>query len=60
MTYAELLRDYPGIDWNLLFLRQGYPAVDEVSVNQPEPIHEVEKILGDTPLEALKSYLEFT
>lgn len=59
MTYAELLRDYPGIDWNLLFLRQGYPAVDEVSVNQPEPIHEVEKILADTPLEALKSYLEF-
>ena len=59
MTYAELLRDYPGIDWKVLFQNQGYPAFAEVSVNQPEPIHEVEKILADTPLEALKSYLEF-
>lgn len=59
MTYAELLRDYPGIDWNLVMLRGGFPAVEEVSVNQPEPIREVEKILADTPLESLKSYLEF-
>ena len=59
MTYAELLRDYPGIDWKVLFQNQGYPAFAEVSVHQPEPIHEVEKILADTPREALKSYLEF-
>ena len=59
MSFDQLVQEFPGIDWNLCLLQQGYPAVEEVSVNQPEPIHEVEKILSDTPIESLKSYLEF-
>ena len=59
MTYARLLSDFPGIDWSTLFLTQGVPAVEEVSVNQPEPIHEVEKVLEECPLEDLKAYLYF-
>lgn len=58
MTYQELLRDFPGIDWTTLFWVSGFPAFSYVDVGQPEPIHEVEKILADTPLEDLKSYAE--
>ncbi len=58
MTYAELITDYPGIDWGNIFLAAGYPAFDCVDLGQPEPIHEVEKILADTPLEDLKTYAE--
>ena len=59
MTYAQLLNDYAGIDWSTLFLLNGVPAVEEVSVDQPEPIHEIEKILAEESLEDLKSYLAF-
>lgn len=59
MTYGQLLNDYPGIDWSTLFLLNGVPAFESISVNQPEPIHEVEKILADEPLENLKAYLYF-
>jgi putative endopeptidase len=58
MSYLDLLRDYPGIDWGNVLLASGFPAIDSVDVGQPEPIHEVEKILNDTPLEDLKTYAE--
>lgn len=58
-TYAALLREYPGIDWSTLFLQNSYPAFTEVVLGQPAPIHEVEQILADTPLESLKAYTEF-
>ncbi len=59
MSYAQLLTDYPGIDWSTLLLQLGYPAVAEVSVSQPEPIHEVEKIYAETPMADLKAYMAF-
>lgn len=58
MSYKELLRDYPGIDWTTIFWVTGFPAFDYVNVKQPDPIHEVEKIYADTPLEDLKSFAE--
>ena len=45
-TYAELLKEFPGIDWTMMFWVSGCPAFGEVVVEQPEPIHEVEKILA--------------
>lgn len=33
MTYAQLLNDYPGVDWSTLFLLNGMPAFEQVSVN---------------------------
>lgn len=60
MTYARFLTDYPGIDWSSLFLQLGYPAFDEISVSQPEPIHEVCKLVQELPLEDLKAYTEFS
>lgn len=58
MTYAQLISDYPGIDWGNVFLTLGCPAVQYVDVGQPEPIHEVEKILAETSLDDLKVYAE--
>ncbi len=58
MTYAELITKFPGIDWGNLFLAQGFPPFQYVDMGQPEPLHEVEKILADTPLDDLKAYAE--
>ena len=58
MSYMQLVNDFPGIDWGNVFLASGFPAFDYVDVGQPEPIHAVEKILADTPLEDLKTYAE--
>jgi len=58
MSYNQLVTDFPGIDWGNVFLLSGFPAFDMVDVGQPEPIHEVEKILADTPLDDLKTYAE--
>ena len=58
MTYNQLVCDFPGIDWGNVFLATGFPTFQYVDVGQPEPIHEVEKILAETPLEDLKSYAE--
>ena len=59
MSYLKLVADFPGIEWGEIFLQSGMPAVSEVSVSQPEPIHEVEKILSETSLEDLKAYAEY-
>ena len=58
MSYNQLVYDFPGIDWGNVFLASGFPAFDFIDVGQPEPIHEVEKILADTPLDDLKTYAE--
>ena len=58
MSYNQLVYDFPGIDWGNVFLASGFPAFDFIDVGQPEPIHEVEKILVDTPLDDLKTYAE--
>lgn len=56
--YAQLISDYPGIDWGNIFLAQGFPPFAEVDLGQPEPIKEVEKILEETSLDDLKTYAE--
>ena len=57
MSYADLLRNYPGVDWSTLLMVMGYPSVNEVCVRQPEPVLEVGKILTEEPLGDLKAYL---
>lgn len=59
MSYAELLEQFPGIDWGSTFLQMGYPAVKAVSVDQPEALHAVEKLLAKTDLDTLKSFMMF-
>ena len=57
-SYDQLLSEFPGIDWPTVFWVTGFPAFKQLVVEQPEPLHEVEKILADTPLEDLKAYAE--
>ena len=59
LTYDELLAQYPGIDWNYLFTTMGLNGVEEVDMSQPEPIHEVEAILAEVPVEDQKAYMEW-
>ena len=58
MSYNDLVLNFPGIDRGNVFLQSGFPPFDAVDVGQPEPIHEVEKILADTKLDDLKAYAE--
>ena len=59
MTWEQLLKNYPGIDWNYLLKATGFPDNGgKVNVGQPEPVHEVEKILATAPQESLKAYME--
>ena len=59
MPYAQFLEDYKGIDWNLYFKTMGMEGIEEIDVNQPEPIHEVERILAEVPFEDHKAYMEW-
>ena len=59
MSWQALLKDFAGIDWGTICCVFEYPSdIDTVDVGQPEPIHEVEKILAGTDLFALKAYME--
>ena len=59
MTWDQFVKSYPGVDWNYLLKASGYPNNGgKVDVGQPEPVHEVEKILATAPLDALKAYME--
>ena len=61
MAWAKLVKDFAGIDWTAICKAYGYPDnIDTVDVGQPEPIHEVEKILASAPLESLKAYMELS
>ena len=60
MSWKELTTQFPGIDWNYIARVNFFPAIDSVSVGQPEPVHEVEKILATTDLETLKACMEIS
>ena len=59
MDRAELEKDYAGIDWSRFFSVLGFSEVPEVSVGQPEPLHEVERILAEVPVEDQKAYMQW-
>lgn len=59
ITYAELKKDYPGIDWDSFFATFGITDVKELSVDQPNPIKEVGKILSTESVDKIKALLEW-
>lgn len=58
MSYADLKKYYPGIMWDDVLKGIGYPEIDSISVGQPDQLKEVERILNEVPLQALKDYAE--
>ena len=59
MSYDSLLAAFPGIDWNFFFSVHGAKGIKEVSVGQPEVIHEVEALWQETDLAVLKDYVRW-
>lgn len=59
MTFEQFVKDYPGIDWKTYFSTLGFPEFKEISVSQPEAIHEIENIVTNVPVEAQKVYMQF-
>ena len=59
MSFAQLLEDYPGIAWKQYFNVHGATDIKEVSVGQPEVIHEIEAIWAETDINVLKDYVSW-
>lgn len=59
MTFEQFVKDYQGIDWKTYFSTLGFPEFEEISVGQPEAIHEIENIVTNVPVEAQKVYMQF-
>lgn len=57
MSFNQLLQDYPGIAWKQYFAVHGATDIKDVSVGQPEVIHEIEAIWADTDIRVLKDYV---
>ena len=55
ISYEELLKQFPGIDWNGYFSNLSMEGVKEVCLGQPMAIHEVEKVLAEETHEALQN-----
>ena len=59
MSWAELLQQFKGIDWNAYRDAINYPKdIDTVNVAELEPLHVVEDILANTSIDDLKAYME--
>lgn len=59
MTYAELKKQIPGIDWDTFLKGLGIAQVDELNVEQVEPIAEVANLMNTLPLSKHISYLQY-
>ncbi len=59
MSFAELKRDYPGMDWDEFFESMLITGLDSLSVGQPEAVKEAVAILNETPERELKDWLEW-
>ena len=59
MSYDELKKAFPGIDWDAYLKALGVEGVTELNVEQIEPIKEVEKLINTLPLSRHISYLQY-
>lgn len=58
MSYQEMKKILPEIDWDMYFAKIGFPKFKSIDVAQLEPIKAVCKLLGTTPVSDLKAYSE--
>ena len=59
MSYDELKRTIPGIDWDTYYSILGIKGIEELNLAHPEAIKEVAAIINDTQLNDIKAYLEW-
>ena len=59
MTYADLKKHFSGIDWDAYLKGLGVQGVEELNVEQIEPLQTVDKLISTLPLEKHISYLQY-
>ncbi len=59
VTFADLVKQYPGFDWAALAKAQGMPALDRVNVVTPSAVQPFVDVIAKTPLETWRDYLAF-
>ena len=59
MTMGELQGSYPELNWASFFAAAGLPAMDEVVVQQAEPLKEAMSMIDGMPVEDHIAYLEW-
>ena len=57
-SYEELKKEFSGFDWDVYFEARGVKP-EYINVAQPEAIIESIKIINDTDIELLKTYLKY-
>ncbi len=58
ISYQEMKKILPEVDWDMYFAKIGFPKFKSIDVAQLEPIKAVCKLLGTTPVYDLKAYSE--
>ena len=59
ISYSDLVAQYAPYDWDAYFHTRFIDGLQELCVGQPEALKEAVAILNDTPLEALKDWLQW-
>ena len=59
MSYADLKKTFPGIDWAAYLKGLGVGEVSELNVSQIEPIKAVEKLMNTLPVSKHISYMQY-
>lgn len=59
MTYADLKKQFSEIDWDAYLKGLGVQGVEELNVEQIEPLQTVDKLISTLPLEKHISYLQY-
>lgn len=59
MSYADLKKTFPGIDWDAYLKGLGVGEVSELNVSQIEPIKAVEKLMNALPVSKHISYMQY-
>lgn len=59
MSRADFIRKFSGFDWDTYFVARGATAAEYINAGQPSAISESVKIINDTDLDLIKSYLKY-
>ena len=59
MSREDFVREFDGFDWKKYFDVRGANAAEFINIGQPDAIRESIKIINDTDLDLIKSYLKY-
>lgn len=59
MTYAELKKEIPGIDWDNFYGILGITGIETINLAHPEAIKESAEIINNAPMKDIIAYLQW-